>query len=341
MKNKLVGAIGAVAMSISINASAQMPTTDAATLAEVITGNQERSLMHFAEQAWERAKMKFNAESSAKQIDTMNNGFANVVMRTTQTATDLFNMERLMESLPAISACGSVTISAMGKDSMCSEQQAIQALSQRHSDRHNTFAMSTQEQREAVASANRQHFEKCKNMSGGDTSKNVCVDASGLFGSKGDTLSPEDAEATRGFVDHIVGVAPTMKSVPSDPNNMTPDEISRHNTEQTREAYRALVAESFAIIESERLSPDADNYVPSSLHRLKSFSNERWGNNVWIQNMTNTNPGNPNGVMETQLLREMVVMDAFSIHLDTVRYEQSLRDYALQAAILSLLKDRL
>lgn len=341
MKNKLVGAIGAVAMSISINASAQMPTTDAATLAEVITGNQERSLMHFAEQAWERAKMKFNAESSAKQIDTMNNGFANVVMRTTQTATDLFNMERLMESLPAISACGSVTISAIGKDSMCSEQQAIQEASKRHADRHNTFGMSAQEQREVAAELNKKHFERCREMSGGDISNNVCIDGSGLFGSKGDTLSPEDAEATQSFIDHIVGVAPVMKSTPHDPDNMTPDEISRYNMEQRREAYRSLVSESFSFIEAERLSPDAANYVPSSLHRLKAFSNERWGNNEWIQNMTNTNPENPNAVMETQLLREMVVMDAFSVHLDIIRYEQALRDYTLQAAMLSLLKDRL
>lgn len=344
MKKKLLCAIGAVSLTASMSANSQILDHDAASFAEIMMGNQERSLQHLAKQAWNRAKAEFDAFMAEQNINAMENGFANMVVRTTQTATDLFNMERMMEMLPAISACGSSTIQVLGRDSLCQEEAAEEASVNRHTARHATAGMPVQLQDEIIRETEQEHFDKCLALSGGDISDSVCSSAANLFGgTSGATKDPHTQEAADSFIDLVVGVAPDKKPTVEEIENMTPEEVKAYNRSQKKEAIRSLAAVSLESINNETRSPDAENYRPSKLHRLKSFNDQRWGDESWLRKINNTalTEDEENSVTETQLLRELVAMEAFGIQLQTLQYEQSLRDEALQAAMLSLMKDRM
>lgn len=352
MKKKLLCAIGALSLTASMSANSQILDHDAASFAEIMMGNQERALQHLAKMAWNKAKAEFDVFLADRQLSATERAAANMIVGLTKNNTDLYNIERLMEMVPAVSACGTSGIQGLSTESFCEEKAAERESVTRHTSRHATAGMPVKLQDEIIRETEQDHFDKCLALSGGDISDSVCSSAANLFGgASGATKDPHTQEAADSYIDLIVGVAPDKKITVEDVESMTPEQVQAYNRGLKKEAIRSLAAVSLEAINNQTRSPDADNYVPSKLHRLKSFNDQRWGNESWLRKINNTARIDPytkkidqsenNAVNETQLLRELVVMEAFAVQMQTLQYEQSLRDEALQAAMLSLMKDRM
>lgn len=344
MKNKISIGLGALLLSVSTASSAQLVTASPVETAEIIAGNKESALQHYAMEALEKAKAELMKSLSAENIDAMNNGFSNMIVRTTQTATDMFNLERLADAIPAISACGASSLQVLDRDSLCEQRKEEASSMAKHANRHATEGMSVTDQHKAIDYVQRRYFDSCRDLSGGSEHFSECSNAGNLFGTvSGPTRDPETQEASNHFVEAIVGISPDFKAPPEDINNLSDQEVARYNRQQTKEAYRSLVAVSLEAVNRERTSPNPDQFIPSNLHKIHAFNNDRWGNEEWMRRITNATltDDEKNSTTETQILRELAVMEAFQVNMNVMNYEREMRKEALLAAQLSIMKESL
>lgn len=342
MKKTLIIAVGCLAGSLSLQAHAALPTFDPAALAEAMAGNIERAKEHMEEINWKKNRLKFDTDVAQDQIDTMNNGFANMISRITQGQSDLYNMDKMQEASPALSACNTVTIQALGTQNLCSTAKTAEASTKRHIYRHATQGLSREDQDAIKVITQEEHYDTCKALTGEEQEASKCADGSNFIGNISNlTRTDEDQEAANRFVDYIVGISPDAKAHIPDPENMTYSDKIRYNMEQEREAYRSLVAASMEAVNAERRSPDPTQELPSPLHQMHLFNDDRYGDEVWMRQVLNTPAEGEakNAMMETQLKRESVAMQAFQLDLQLKQYEQNLRIEALLSGMLKQMMD--
>lgn len=346
--------VAAIALSSAISGSAYalvVPASDMATTAQVMTGNQQDAQIAQQEEQTDREAMDQAKQIGEKTIDAVNNSAANMIVRTTQTATDLYNMQALKESVPAISSCSTSADRFFNELFECTESESATAEMDSLNNERNTIGMTKREQIAHVASLYDEVYASCNALDGDSgidgSSGSLCSNAGIFHGTNvGTTRDPVSQQASDEYVKLLLGVAPEITEGVKDPSNMTRDEIRDQVRTLEKNAIWSLAANSLVGYNNMLKGPGVmeGQANPSEMTRLEKFDQDRWGNEVWLRKINNTplignEAQEQNAVMETQLLREITVMNAFQIHLTLKQYQQSLRDETLQATMLRIMND--
>lgn len=134
-KNKITLAIGSAALSLAILASsalfstqkaeAQIPVTDAASLAQAIQDGITRVMESEIMQQIEQTGLDMMALFSEMEVDNINNAFSNMIARTGKALQDIQNIEQLEKAMPAQDICDTMTLSKNLDDVLCNVESQV------------------------------------------------------------------------------------------------------------------------------------------------------------------------------------------------------------------------
>lgn len=341
MKKRIAAYCFVVIFSIGLpmRSQALIPTTDFANLIESLLGNIQELFSWLEEQAMMELEMELESALFGEQTDANNQATARMVVSLNKAQQDIQNLEIQREFAPAESACSTITIRDTLDDIYCASDFALEESRSRLRENHLNFNQTTQQQSEHIATVAAEIVEDCQPEEEGEPSD--CLLVGMLFGDMPDGSSRAEIErtslATERQIELITGGIPSRKTdvrmIDSASGN------AMRIGDYRREALKGMAQESLLAVRGAFVTQEG---APGSeLEALWEFVNKRWSDDdgEFIKLITNTHPDKSDEDFTTtpsQVLREMAVMEVFQSYMDVLNYEQSLREEALTAAMLSI-----
>lgn len=329
----------AAASVISVPSQALIPVTDVANLIESIMANMQEMQNWMQESELMRGAMEQAGLLTEMEVDTVNNGFANLIARTGKLHEEIQNLELLREAMPAHNACEVVTASANLEDILCDLEDERNKANKKFQKRANTLGKEPGEASEHIEQEVRRLVDECRELGddelGGDQ---PCLNAQLMLGGALSALTDEESKAAENLIQLVVEPVPKMP-----PDSRLGDDAESESTRalHMREiALKSLAHASMHHVLTERKSVDGQ---PSRMQLLKNFAEEHFGSHAGAEHLailTNTHGDKRESAAKqsdpSQVLRSIATMDAFLVYMEVLKYEQQLRMEALQASLLSL-----
>lgn len=324
--------------------AAGIPTIDVANLAEAIRSNIQRGVQWGKEMAMKATQMDMESLLAKMGIQNDNNLMANNIVRRAKAMQDIQNLEVMEMSAPDDDACSTLAASNLSDQLAVVNERSLESRS-REETLFQTAGRNTEDGLVTDTDLKRQTalelFEVCAALQpdgvdaaeGQELYTSLCAEPGLLMGvGTTDVYTPDQQRAADNLVRLIAGPTPTTLESVGVTDGDSPAALRKRMSDMRRLAYRKLVFNSLnAVAETRR------NYSnSSSLFALQKFVDERYGDPNWLAKIGNVDGSAKNDDMPSEVQRKMAVMMAFQVHLDLLRYKQSLRVEGLQAADLAL-----
>lgn len=355
-KTNLAVALSAVLMITAPTPShALIQTSDIPNLMQTIVGNIQRMHNWLEEKEVMLSELTQRGDMTGLLVDGENNAAANIITRLGKTLEEIQNIEQLQRSMPAVSACGTITVSKAVDDASCEIQETISTNTGKYAGESSGYTDTPKEFKKRKIKIAQKIVDQCRALSEGesidegtvpDSSEATyslppeCIRADYLMGGMGrDTFTKAEDEASKLAVKIIAGPIPDGKISANASDNLTTNTLRLKD--YRKHALRLMVASSLEQVRAERVA-SADHGL-SYVDMLNDFVEERFGGEAAIeyQKLTlNVHPeaeGKDINKMTTpeQVEREIKILQDFQAYLSLKRYKQQLRAEALTAAILS------
>lgn len=298
----------------------------------------------------ESERLNEKAENDAAEIDALNAGASGYVLRETQVQSDLFNMKRMLESLPTQMACEQVTVQANLDTILCNARKKVAGLTD---DAESIDNPAEKAQRGPDNPNNAAKAYGYEDVDGDGAITNDDVEhkiASQYFGNNlltskgaaslvinGNTSATIDPETTQITKDAIMLLSPGYTSQDHEYGEPeTPEEVARYKQLMRDEGIRSSVFQARHGVLSKITSSNPDEYGPSLLHSKKMQSNIFFNEEDYENSIAYKAAIDPVS-SPTQLLRHVVTAKAKQIDDAVLAYEQALNDEAIQALKLDVL----
>jgi hypothetical protein len=351
-KHKIKALVSAIALAGTLSvpmANALIPTTDAANLGEAIMANINRAMEWAKEAAMNTAQMDLMGSLSGMEVDTINNGFANMIARFGQTQQDIQNTEQLEKSIPAQDACKTVTVSNILEDALCDSDSQVETLA---AARKATADMSMGRpvgaggkgpsvddvQKMQVENA-KKTLVTCEGLPDG-SGGSLCEKPSLGISPPNGTLSAPEYKAViiqnEIAANAIMPVVPISSGYDSTSGTYKQASLQDSRRENTRKLALATL-DNITIIREGTLEGDVRK--PGELFAMQKFADDRFGSADWLCQITNTcanKSATGAYVAPAELEKRAAEMDAFMLHLSVQQYKQSLREEQLLANLVLL-----
>lgn len=284
------------------------------------------------------------AEGDAAKVDAFNTGSQVYITRTTQNQADLYNMKRLMESLPTKMACEQSSLQASIDTILCNANKSIITLNEGASSIDNPAEAAMRGPAETNKVAEKFGYSDLDG-DGAITDRDVkakiandYIHNPGLIyqgskallpnGKSAPTVDPEYVEAAK---DISMLLVPQYSSFGHDYGEPeTPGEISRYNRLMKDEAVRSIVFNVYNEIISSVASSNPDEYGPSLLHTMRLQSETFYNESNFEESVAHTAALDP-ATTPYQLIRHLAVEKSKQIQSSLQDYEKSLDDEIIQA----------
>lgn len=322
---------------ISTSSIAQFVVNDPSNLAEAVAGNAQALKQWAEEKGLIQMSMDQAGLNTSLEIESLNNGFANLIVRQGATAQEIQNLEVLQDAMPSQDACNAVTTSVNLDNILCDLEAVAEQEVGEHLERMNTLEMTEEGEIDRHAALVVESLmAECRDLTDEGAGTSACFDTQSLLGGSLPAMTEEQARATNAQIAIMVDPIPSRMVNP----RQDPELNQRERLVAMRElSLKSMATNSLMKVRSERLSV---NGQPSRLQLLNSFADEYFGSAAgadFLAVMTNTHAGKTTDISKqstpTQVMRSMAVMDAFLVYMEVIKYEQQLRMEALQAGILS------
>ncbi len=356
---QMIAVCGLSLASMQIANATGYPVVDLSSIMGIMQQTKQ-SVDQFDQSVKEWTK-GINADIAGKsgEVDVINNGFANSIVRQTQAQNDVFNNQLRMQMQPSSDACSTYSVSDALNDAMCDFISSVGNSSQQ---RTTNFLNQTTGYKPEVASQNNaknildESYDVAAKASGGSGAKSgagtggfnddkntkkpseLVVRADILLGSQGDTYDALSTQSTKTFNDIVIGAA--VATPP--PNNNQGDGLSYVDNYLRPTAIRAIAANSLDTIRALRVGQKGDEGKidkPSVMQLMQKFADAHFGTpdgDEWIKKVTNTQESADDFMSDSAVLRSIAQMQAYSNSLDMMRYQSQLRMETIQAALLVL-----
>lgn len=347
-----IGLIPVLVFGVCFNANATgHPVVDLSSVLGIIK-QAEQSVDQFQQSIKEWTK-GLNADIAGKsaEVDALNNGFANSIVRQTQVQNDVFNNQLKMQMQPSSDACATYSVSDALNDAMC---DFISSVGESSQTRTTNFLNQATGYKPEVASQNNaknildESYAIADKASGGGKGakgdkdnqepSDLVVRADVLLGSQGDTYDALTTQSTKTFNDIVIGA----KVATPPPNNNQGDGLNYVDNYLRPTAIRAIVANSMDTIRALRVGQQGDDGKtdkPSVMQLMQKFADDHFGTpdgDEWLKKVTNTQKSADDFMSDSAVLRSIAQMQAYSNSLDMMRYQSQLRMETIQAALLTL-----
>ncbi|WP_440993622.1 hypothetical protein [Cysteiniphilum litorale] len=321
------------------------PTVDIASLTALF--QQAQQAVEFFNEEIKMFGNQLNAgiQGVSYEVDTMNNGFANSIVRNEQTQNSIYNQKLAMQMQPSPDACASYSISDALNDATCSLLSSVSSRSAlRASDllnRNTTLSAEASGEKnasqiiEAARSLNADQLHSDADSADKDAVSPRVLRADLLMGSEGDTFDKTNMKATSTFNNIIVG--PGVIEAPSTKN--ASDQLAYVNNYLRPNAIRALAASSLDTIRSLRVGQNDNPQKPSVMQLLQKFADSHFGTpegDQWLKQITNTQKDASDFMSDSAVLRSLTQMQAYENYISVMSFQSQLRQEMLQAAMLTL-----
>jgi hypothetical protein len=323
-----------------------IPMVDIANLAENIAGNIQAAYQWAEEKMIALSQMDLQSMLSKFEIDSMNNAMSNVIVRVNKALEDTYNQKIVEMAKPDRDACKNLAVRLTLDDIMCAmtEEKAAAATARMAAIKANSKASSTPAAHQTyVAEQINSMKNNCMAMAiGGGTNilETECARIENVTQGPSLNSSSEDAiKAKKASVEAIKAM--TNQQVPRMTTNPDLPDTIVANSQRTNDlrfnGYKGLAIDSFNSVNAMIQVAEGMESAPTPINTLKKFDDEHWGSTEWMQEISNTSATKlSDPVSETELLRKMTTMSAFSVHMDMLQYEHQLRMERLAAAQLDL-----
>lgn len=320
------------------------PTVDIASLTALF--QQAQQAVEFFNEEIKMFGNQLNAgiQGVSYEVDTMNNGFANSIIRNEQTQNSIYNQKLAMQMQPSPDACASYSISDALNDATCSLLSSVSSRSaKRASDllnRNTTLsaeASGEKNARDIIEEARSLNADQLHSDAEGnkDAISPRVLRADLLMGSQGDTFDKDNMKATSTFNNIIVG--PGVIEAPSTKN--ASDQLAYVNNYLRPNAIRALAASSLDTIRSLRVGQNDNPKNPSVMQLLQKFADSHFGTpegDQWLKQITNTQKDAADFMSDSAVLRSLTQMQAYENYISVMSFQSQLRQEMIQAAMLTL-----
>ena len=321
------------------------PTVDIASLTAIF--QQAQQAVEFFDQEIKMFTNQLNAgiEGVSSEVDTMNNGFANSIVRNEQTQNSIYNQQLAMQMQPSADACASYSISDTLNDATCSFLNSISSTSEKrvsnllNQNTNLTAEASSQDNAKSIIDAakslNDAQLHASKSQDNNTQISPLVLRADVMMGSQGDTLDKQNMQATQTFNNIIVG--PNVAEAPSIKN--ASGQLEYVNKYLRPNAIRSLAASSLDTIRSLRVGQDNNPDKPSVMQLLQTFADSHFGTSKgdqWLKQITNTQKDASDFMSDSAVLRSIAQMQAYGNYVSVMSYQSQLRQELLQAALLTL-----
>ena len=331
-KTKLI--IGLSYFLLLCNAKAMYPVFDNAVLLETITQVKQEMKNWSQKKILEEAKRRLMAKLSGMEIDAQNNAATNTIVREGRRAEELQKIKVTEMLMPDKDACNTIGTQLIEKASKNSVKKRINAFIDRDRKRTTGFDLSLGEWKSQQSAFVSEAANLCFAEDENGEQKGVSCLEKGNFITK-DNLDAEGAKIADIKNKLLLGVVSPYKKSNSLSKN-TSEKKQFQLLELRKELFKDLARVSLSEVSGQF---KATNSLFSPYAILKKFDDERYGNAKWLKSIQNVDPENKNEVYISEVTRKIAVMDAFLVHLELIKYKQSLRKEQIQAAMLALMVD--
>jgi len=342
------------AMSAS-NGAWAVATADAPNLGAQIHENIQDAIDWGKEKAMMMADMDLKSLLSKFEIDSMYNGFANMISRTGAAMQNIQNLE-LMEKMAAdINICGNVSYSLYAADIGCGVDDETYSKSYQKGVDRVRFTMVDENYRRFQAEKAKALVDECALMTDADimdptTSQmealqySQCFQVGKLFGTgvAESTLTAVESEAMENAIEMLVDPIPDEKRS----GKMIPGTVEFNKTvlEESRNSLAKIMAmNSLQEIKSwiTGVKNSEGKVLPSKMANLDKFISDKdasWEMYVGGGELE-SNKGSDQIAYPSQLMRMSVSIAKWSASLQLEQFKQQLRQEGLVAMQLALMAE--
>lgn len=325
-----------------------IPTVDIGAIAESIASNIQAAYQWAEEKMISLSQIDMEALMSKFEIDALNNAIANMIVRINNTTQDVHNAKIIEMTTPDRDVCKNIAINLVMDDIYCAldsqrEEQAAASAAARQAN----VAASTSgaEHDKYVSKKVKEYAESCAGLPSGQSVKSMndthCARIENLTQGPADTDSQEVKERTRLASELIIDNMTNEHRPRKATNPNLPESIGKKTAiaaDLRFEAFKEIVRDSLHETNNMRQVPQGT--LKSPMQALIDFDMKHWGDELWIQEVSNTGPTKiSKPVSQTELMRKLAVMEAFNTHLSLLHYQSQLRLERLSASQLELQLD--
>lgn len=346
--SKLIATI-AVSGSLVFSGYSQafgLPTIDIANLSENIASNIQAAYQWSEEKMISLSQMDLQSMLSGYEIDSMNNAMSNVVVRVNKALEDTYNQKIVEMAKPDRDACKNLSVRLTMDDILCamSTEKAATASARMAAVKANAASSTSAGSHQTyVAKEIEALHSTCMSMaigSGKNMLESECARIENV--TQGPTVNDSAtnrAKAKKASQQAIAAM--TNQQIPRKTTNPDlPDTVVTHAAvanDIRYLGYKGIAIDSLNQVNSMIQVADGMEGAPTPMEALNKFDADHWGSTDWMQEISNTSATKlSDPVSETELLRKMTTMSAFSIHMQMLEYENQMRMERLAAAQLDL-----
>jgi hypothetical protein len=330
---------------VAPKAQAVYLVSDAAAYVQDTYANMHRMIESSQELAYLKSQLDSIQTFAEMSIDTVNNGFANVISRLDSGEEDRQNLEQMERSQPNTAACGVFTAADGIKEASCASEDKMDAFVDSRSNNHSmstgggTFKCTGTScnyvagQPPSVDDVNKKNtvdaiktIDRCKQLISDKDGRSLC-EHSELMMFKG-PLTDDEYEA----VDIQLGLASNInKPVPYADDSIeadTPQAKRARAADLRRENMRefAIVAQKNLHMLMNGTRDKKEGNKKGEIEVLDTYMSERLGSQNWMCEVTQScTDATVNYVAPPELEKRKIEMEAVLLHIALQNYKSSLR----------------
>jgi len=341
MKRLLSAALLSLSVTVSPVAISTVMTFDNPNFIQQVLGNLQEVKGWMEEKALMMQEMTQRGVMTQLMVAAENNGAANIVTRLGKTLEEIQNIEQIQKMMPPPSSCSTITASRTIDEIKCDKEDEVSENSSKFAKKTGGYVDTPATFKERKILAANTIINKCRALDTAAASEiPECIRTDYLLGGfSGETLSDEQAEATKAQIDIIVGPIPDGKTN----SNLGDDYVVQKERikDYRKHGLKMMAMSSLQQIRAERVSFGADGNSYMSV--MTSFVEDRFGSEsaqAFMKKITNSDPNANKDVSKVttpeQVQRETFIINSFNTYLSLLKYKQQLRLEALTAALLTL-----
>jgi hypothetical protein len=363
-KNALARSIGGAVLSITLlsstaffsnqKAEAQIPVTDAASLMQAVQDGIMRAMESEIMQTIEQTGLDMMGIFAEMNVDTINNGFGNMIARVGRAMQDIQNIEQKEKTQPAQDVCDTITLSKSLDDMLCDMEEQVSSINSATApgraiesgrgtavcDSNGTCVAvdrpaTLNEVKEYNAAVTKLQRETCDALIGPD-GQSMCLDTTLLTSPPPQGLDAEQMKAALEMNAIAGGIITQLPRANDSVTNLK--ETPLHDKMLALDARSSYFKNSFkSSLDNNTIlmqgTLDANNKrTPGDVINLERYLSTRMGSANWLCEITNTcsdvqanEYGEKPYVNPDELEKRKAQMDAVLLYISMQQYKSMLR----------------
>lgn len=322
-------------------ALAVLPFTDYANLYQAVVSDMKRAFEWAEQKAMMMTQMDLEGIFAEMNVDTINNGFSNMIARIGRANQEVQNIEQLERAQPAQDACATVSLGQNLMEGVCSAIDSITNAAAGRADFNmvasgggkpvvgkNGEVTIVPGQPATVDEINKANqtiantlFEQCEGTKG------KCQNTSLLIAPPGSVLSDEEYKEAQ-LMNKVAGGAllPQPKSDPTaDLNSASYKKQRLYDIEMANRNEMLRVSRDNLLVINQGTLKNGNQREMGEVTQLEQYLSERMGSENWLCEVTNSCKDGKTYVPPAELEKRKIQMQAVLLHISMQQYKSSLR----------------